>query len=65
MEERDRKIEEIRKRILLKKRRKIRFFTYLFLMVLIICGFFFIKMKILKFLWNFEIFKIKEIKVYP
>jgi cell division septal protein FtsQ len=65
MEERNKKIEEIKKRMLLKKRRKIRIFIYLIFIILIGTGLIFLRMKILKFLWNLEVFKIKEIKIYP
>ncbi|MCM8810279.1 MAG: FtsQ-type POTRA domain-containing protein [Candidatus Omnitrophica bacterium] len=65
MEKTNKKVEEIRKRILLRKRRKIKIFLYLILTGVVIYGLFLLRMKALKFLWNLEIFKIKEIKIYP
>lgn len=65
MEEKNKKIEEIKKRVILQRKKKIRIFKYFFLIGIILCSFFFIRIKTLKFLWNLETFRIKEIKIYP
>ncbi|MCM8804460.1 MAG: cell division protein FtsQ/DivIB [Candidatus Omnitrophica bacterium] len=65
MEKKNRKIEEIRQRIALRKKKKFKILFFLLSFCFVIYGLYFIKMKVLNFLWNLEIFKIKEIKIYP
>ncbi|MCX7917377.1 MAG: FtsQ-type POTRA domain-containing protein [bacterium] len=65
MEERIKKLEEIRIRSLARKRNKIKAFLFLFLFFIISYGFLYTKKRILNLLWNLEIFKIKHIKIYP
>lgn len=65
MEGKNKKIEEIRQRISLRRKKKLKILFFLIFIGFIIYGFCFIKGKTLNFLWNLEIFKIKEIKIYP
>lgn len=65
MGEKDKKIEELKKKIETEKRKKIKFLLFFILLCLFIYSFFFLKNKTLKYLWSLELFKIKEIKIYP
>jgi cell division septal protein FtsQ len=65
MEEKSRKIDEIRKRI--RQRRKKRFkilFIFVFFLLTVFC-IYYLEKKTMNFLWNSKLFKIKEIKIYP
>lgn len=65
MEKENKKIEDLRKRIGERKRRKFRILFFILFSGIIIYGVFFIKKKTLNYLWNLETFKIKEIKISP
>ncbi|MCM8819099.1 MAG: FtsQ-type POTRA domain-containing protein, partial [Candidatus Omnitrophica bacterium] len=52
-------------KLMIKKKRKIKIFFLIIFIGVLIYGFYFLKRKTLKFLWNLESFKIKEIKIYP
>ncbi len=65
MEERNKKIEEFRKKIEARRKRKLKIFFFIIIIGFLIYGFYFIKNRTLKFLWNLETFKIKEIEIYP
>ena len=65
MEEKNRKIEEIKKRIFQRRIKKIKIiFIFLSILFILFC-FYYIERKIIIFLWNAEVFKIKEIKILP
>ncbi|MGC8976671.1 MAG: cell division protein FtsQ/DivIB [Candidatus Ratteibacteria bacterium] len=65
MESRDRKVEEIRRKVISKKKRKFKILLFLFFIGFLIYGFYFAKKKTMNYLWNLEVFKIKEIRIYP
>jgi len=65
MEEKNKKVDEIKKRISQRRRRKFKIVFFFFLFSFFIFTFYYIKKKIINFLWNAEVFKIKEIKIYP
>jgi len=65
MEEKNKKIDEIKRRLILRRRKKFKFILISLSFLLIIFGFYYLEKKITDFLWNAEIFKIKEIKIYP
>jgi len=65
MEEKNKKINEIKKRRMQKKIKKIKIICIFMLIPFIIFGLYHLKKKVSNFLWNTDVFKIKEIRIFP
>jgi cell division septal protein FtsQ len=65
MEEKSRKIDEVKKMIIQRRKKKFKIIFFFSFFSFIIFTFYYLERKIINFLWNGELFKIKEIKIYP
>ncbi len=60
-----RRIREIKQRAWKERKKKIRIFFIVSLLIILICGVYEIKKAVVNFLWNIDTFKLKKIEVIP
>ena len=60
-----RRIREIKQRVWRERKKKIRIFFIVSLLIILICGVYEIKKAVVNFLWQIDTFKLKKIEVIP